>query len=66
MKKLILPGLTAVMLCMASPQESLNAQTPIIQTKFTADLRQWCTRVWYIFILPMMKTMLRRDGRASA
>ncbi len=37
MKKLILPGLTAVMLCMASPQESLNAQTPIIQTKFTAD-----------------------------
>lgn len=37
MKKLILPGLTAVMLCMASLQESLNAQTPIIQTKFTAD-----------------------------
>lgn len=37
MKKLILPGLTAAMLCMASPQESLNAQTPIIQTKFTAD-----------------------------
>ena len=37
MKKLILPGLTAVMLCMVSPQESLNAQTPIIQTKFTAD-----------------------------
>lgn len=37
MKKLILPGLTAAMLFMASPQECLNAQTPIIQTKFTAD-----------------------------
>lgn len=37
MKKLILPGLTVAMLFMASPQESLNAQTPIIQTKFTAD-----------------------------
>lgn len=37
MKKLILPGLTAAILFMASPQEHLNAQTPIIQTKFTAD-----------------------------
>mgnify|MGYP001404165535 FL=1 len=37
MKKLILPGLTVAMLFMASPQECLNAQTPIIQTKFTAD-----------------------------
>ena len=37
MKKLILPGLTVAMLFMASPQERLNAQTPIIQTKFTAD-----------------------------
>lgn len=37
MKKLILPGLTAAILFMTSPQEHLNAQTPIIQTKFTAD-----------------------------
>ena len=37
MKKLILSGLTVAISFMASPLEHLNAQTPIIQTKFTAD-----------------------------
>ncbi len=37
MKKLILPVLTAALLLTAATQENLNAQTPIIQTKFTAD-----------------------------
>ena len=66
MKKLILPGLTAVMLCMASPQESLNAQTPIYRPNLLPTLRQWCTRVQYTFILPMMKTMLPKGWQASA
>ena len=37
MKKLILSGLTVAILFIASPLGHLNAQTPIIQTKFTAD-----------------------------
>ena len=37
MKKLILSGLTVAILFIASPLRHLNAQTPIIQTKFTAD-----------------------------
>lgn len=66
MKKLILPGLTAAMLFMASPQECLNAQTPIIQTKFTADPAPMVHKVQYTFILPMMKTMLPKEWQASA